>query len=161
MDSSETPRGHARLRNRHLAARLVAAAMLAPTGASGESATPVIHAHIEAIRGNEGHIACAAFQPGEGFPVATPPSRAVMVTTPIRDRSAVCVFRDVPPGTYAIAAIHDQNRNGDLDRNWLGIPTEGYGFSANVNAGLGPPSFRVASFAFDGGELSLTIRLQY
>lgn len=161
MDSSKTHPTRARLLDLYLATSLLGLPVITPTAASEDSPAPTIHAEIEGVRGDEGRIACAFFQPGDGFPVASPPSHAVIVTAPIREGSAACVFRDVPPGTYAIAAIHDENRNGDLDRNWLGIPAEGYGFSENASASLGAPSFQVASFAFDGGELFLTIRLQY
>jgi uncharacterized protein (DUF2141 family) len=51
--------------------------------------------------------------------------------------------------------------NGKLDTHWLGIPTEGYGFSNDATALLGAPSFAAASFAYDGQNLELTIRLQY
>ena len=46
--------------------------------------------------------------------------------------SAICQFNDIPPGTYAIAVFHDENANGKLDKNFLGIPCEGYGASNNV-----------------------------
>jgi uncharacterized protein (DUF2141 family) len=49
--------------------------------------------------------------------------------------------------------------NGKLDSNWLGIPTEGYGYSNDAKAMLGAPSFSAAKFSFDGGALDLTITL--
>lgn len=36
---------------------------------------------------------------------------------------------DLPKGKYVVAVIHDENGNGILDKNFLGIPREGYGFS--------------------------------
>ena len=68
----------------------------------------------------------------------------------VRHTQARCDFADIPPGTYALAVIHDENSNGKLDTNWLGIPTEGYGFSNDAKALLGAPSFAAASFAYDG-----------
>lgn len=35
----------------------------------------------------------------------------------------------LPAGQYAIGVIHDKNSNNQLDTNFLGIPTEDYGFS--------------------------------
>lgn len=161
MHPSATTPTPTRYRDLYLATSLLAAPLVMATTASGDSPARTVHAEIDGIQGDNGRIACAFFRSEEGFPVAPPSSDAVLVTAPIRDGGARCVFHDVPPGTYAIAAIHDENRNGDLDRNWLGIPTEGYGFSENASAGPGAPSFQVASFPFDGGELVLTIRLQY
>jgi len=51
---------------------------------------------------------------------------------------------DVSADSIAIAAFHDQNKNGRLDKNALGIPTEGYGFSNNPVSTFGPPSFETA-----------------
>lgn len=72
-----------------------------------------------------------------------------------------CDFAQIAPGTYALAVIHDENLNGKLDANWLGIPSEGYGFSNDARAALGPPSFSAASFAYDGRSVALTIGLNY
>lgn len=79
----------------------------------------------------------------------------------VRDSRARCDFEDIPPGTYAMAVVHDENMNGKLDANWIGVPTEGYGFSNNAKALLGPPSFSAASFRYDGRNIDLTMRLNY
>ena len=79
----------------------------------------------------------------------------------VRQTQARCDFADIPPGRYALAVIHDENMNGKLDTNRLGIPTEGYGFSNDVKGLLGPPSFAAASFAYGGRILELRIRLEY
>lgn len=79
----------------------------------------------------------------------------------IKDTQARCDFADIPPGKYALAVIHDENMNGKLDANRLGIPTEGYGFSNDAAALLSAPSFRAASFAYDGRSVALTITLNY
>ncbi len=49
-------------------------------------------------------------------------------------------------GTYAIVVYQDLNKNGILDRNRLGLPTEPYGFSNNPSTLFGPPSFQKAAF---------------
>jgi uncharacterized protein (DUF2141 family) len=56
-------------------------------------------------------------------------------------------FGNLAPGRYAIVVVDDENGNGDLDRNLLGIPTEGYGFSNGVRPTLRPPSFDEAALA--------------
>jgi len=54
-------------------------------------------------------------------------------------------FENVPDGRYAIAIYHDENLNGKLEVNELGIPREGYGFS-NSNKVAGRPKFDQAAF---------------
>ena len=66
----------------------------------------------------------------------------------------------LPKGKYALAVWHDENSNELLDKNWVGIPKEKYGFSNNPDSKFGPPDFEEASFDFNQNEtISLTINL--
>lgn len=129
--------------------------------AFAQSPCPGIHVKILNIRNSTGTVACALFDLPVGFPVKFLRSAANVMLTKIRKTQARCDFADIPPGTYAIVVIHDENRNGELDTNWLGIPTEGYGFSNDAKAVIGAPSFSAASFPYDGSDLDLTLRLHY
>ncbi|HYL98731.1 MAG TPA: DUF2141 domain-containing protein [Blastocatellia bacterium] len=60
------------------------------------------------------------------------------------------VIHNLPAGKYAASSYHDENNNGKLDRNSLGVPTEGYGFSNDAQGNGGPPKFAQAAFDFDG-----------
>lgn len=59
---------------------------------------------------------------------------------------------DVLPGEYALLVYYDENGNGRLDENFLGIPTEPVGFS-NRYRPKGPPSYSRASFQLEEGEM--------
>lgn len=65
------------------------------------------------------------------------------------------VLTGLPPGRYAAAVFQDSNRNGRLDGNLLGIPTEPYGFSAA--SALGRPSFEAVAEGSANGILRLRI----
>jgi uncharacterized protein (DUF2141 family) len=68
-------------------------------------------------------------------------------------------FTDLPEGEYAIGIIHDENKNEKLDKNLLGIPIEGYGFSNNASGFLGSPKFEQASFHFPTRkEISISMK---
>ena len=58
-------------------------------------------------------------------------------------------FTDLKEGTYAVAVIDDQNGNTKLDKDFLGIPEEGFGISNNpiVSITTGTPNFEDASFS--------------
>jgi len=72
------------------------------------------------------------------------------------------VVHDLPPGKYAVTAFHDENDNGKLDKNWLGVPTEGYGFSNEAKGSFGPPKFDRAVFDFDGKtDKAISFSLNY
>lgn len=69
------------------------------------------------------------------------------------------IVRNLPPGQYAIKAFLDLNRNGQLDKNLLGMPKEPYGYSNNARAQFGPPSVGAATFEQKTMSQSLTIQL--
>lgn len=71
------------------------------------------------------------------------------------------VFENLPKGKYAASVIHDKNENGKLDTNFLGIPTEGFGFGNDAMNTFGPPSFEKASFEWDGKDKTITMKLKY
>jgi len=67
------------------------------------------------------------------------------------------VFTDLAPGQYALRLMHDENDNGKLDTNLVGMPTEGYGFSNN------PQVMRAATFEearFDVTEAGASISIE-
>ena len=53
-------------------------------------------------------------------------------------------------GKYAFRFFHDENSNGKLGTNWLGIPNEGFGFSNNAKGTFGPPAFEKTVFVLKG-----------
>lgn len=122
---------------------------------------PGIHVKILNIKNSTGSVACALFESPTGFPIEFLRSATNVMVIKIRKTQARCDFEDIPPGKYAIAVIHDQNVNGKLDTNFLGIPTEGYGFSKDAKGLSSAPSFSAASFPYKGQNLNLTIRLHY
>ena len=78
----------------------------------------------------------------------------------ISDTKVIYTFENVPNGIYAISVIHDENKNRELDKNFFGIPKEGYGFSNNIR-----PIFRGANFQESKFELfsdkNIVINLGY
>ena len=114
------------------------------------SPCPGIHVKVLNIRNNTGTVACALFESPAGFPIEFLRYATNLMVIKIRDAHARFDFLDIPPGTYALAVIHDENMDGKLDTNWLGAPKEGYGFSNDAKAMLGPPSFSAARFQYDG-----------
>jgi uncharacterized protein (DUF2141 family) len=67
-------------------------------------------------------------------------------------------FPGIEPGTYAIAVFHEQNGDGEQNRNMLGLPTEPYGFSNDVGR-FAPPSFDAARFQVRG-DTAVEIRVK-
>ena len=52
----------------------------------------------------------------------------------------------LPEGDYAVSVYHDKNADKQCNRNFIGVPTEGYGFSNNVKPRLSAPKFQQCKF---------------
>ncbi|TWX66539.1 DUF2141 domain-containing protein [Colwellia sp. C1TZA3] len=122
---------------------------------------PGIHVKILDIKNSTGVIACGLFKRSEGFPTEFLHSATNISMTKVQDTQARCDFINIPTGTYALAVIHDENMDGKLDTNLLGVPTEGYGFSNTTIDEFGAPAFSAARFHYDEQKLNLTIKLKY
>ena len=87
-------------------------------------------------------------------------SAFVGVKLKIENRKAEHIFEDLPFGEYAIKLFHDENIDGELNSNFLGIPTEDYGFSNNARGTFGPADYDDAKFSFDRNKLTIEITVQ-
>lgn len=77
----------------------------------------------------------------------------------IASRKVVITYAGLKDGVYAVAAIHDENGNGQLDSNFLGIPAEGVGISTNPRL-MGKPNFDQARFEIKG-KTAITVSAKY
>lgn len=104
----------------------------------------------------EGTVFVALFDGEKGFkgnrPVATAKAR------PARG-GAVAAFRSVAAGDYAVKAFQDEDGDGRLSVNALGIPKEPYAFSNNARGRFGQPAWARAAFALGAKGAAQTIRL--
>jgi len=93
-------------------------------------------------RNANGVVRVALFHTAEGFPGdASKALRTAPAQINARTHSAEAVFSGIPQGTYAVMVFHDENGNGKLDKNMLGVPREGYGASNNPPRKMRPPTF--------------------
>ncbi|MCH9029352.1 MAG: DUF2141 domain-containing protein [Bacteroidetes bacterium] len=81
----------------------------------------------------------------------------IWVNVKIENRKAEYTFEELPFGEYGIKLFHDENMDGELDSNFLGIPTEDYGFSNNARGTFGPADYDDAKFIFNQSELTMEI----
>jgi len=65
----------------------------------------------------------------------------------------------VEPGEYAISVHHDDNDNGKMDTNFIGIPKEPTGLSNGAVPKFGPPKYKDAAFRVGGEDLEMPIKL--
>lgn len=120
----------------------------------------VIHVDINGLRNDRGQVRCALFSSAADFPKK--PEKAIAHDkSRIVNGHATCQFEGISPGTYAVSVFHDENSNGKLDSNFIGIPREGVGASNNVKGHFGPPKFSAAAFEHSGSRTVLKITINY
>lgn len=112
---------------------------------------------VSDIKQIKGLISAGLYANKKGFPDKGREFKGTMVE--VTDKSVTCIFLDVPDGVYAVAVFHDINSNAKLDKNFLGIPSEGYAFSNNVSA-IGIPAYKDATFNFSG-NMTIKIKMIY
>lgn len=78
----------------------------------------------------------------------------------IDDTKVIYRFKNLPNGIYAIAVFHDKNKNKVLDKNFLGMPQEGYGFSNNIRPIVRSATFKESKFVLNE-EKNISIKLGY
>ena len=94
---------------------------------------------IENIRNSDGKLLGAVWNKAEGF---TKNEAAIaQAAIPATKGVAKMVFPNLKPGKYAFSIFHDEDEDGELNFNLLGMPTEAYGFSKNARGAFGPPKF--------------------
>ena len=110
-----------------------------------EPLTHPVTLEIRGLRSDHGVVRAGLFDRRETF--LAEGHEVARCVAEIHDGVARCALGEVADGAYALAFFHDEDDDGAIDRNFFGIPEEGFGFSNDAAPGLGPPSFESASFA--------------
>ncbi len=124
------------------------------TGISA-SVAGTLNVTVKNINNTKGQIITAIYNKEDGFPKAEDKYKAAK-SKPILSNTITTSFTNLPAGKYAVVSFHDANDNGKLDKNWLGMPTEQYGFSN----GATKPDFKQSAIVIKANETkSVTITL--
>jgi uncharacterized protein (DUF2141 family) len=97
---------------------------------------------VSGIKNNTGIVKVGLYNSDETFLKTTYKS----VVSEIKNNEATVTFVGIPAGEYAISTYHDENNNGKLDKNAMGIPSEDYAASNNAKGFMGPPAYKDAKF---------------
>jgi uncharacterized protein (DUF2141 family) len=134
-----------------------------PIAAGADDAKPgakaTLTVNVGSFRSPNGRLGCRIFARAEGFPDKA--TQLAQAWAPIAGKAASCTFTGLEPGVYAVSVIHDENGNGKLDTNLLGMPTEGYGASNNRTHAMSSPSFDESKLTLPAGATAIAVTLHY
>ncbi|MBT9317409.1 DUF2141 domain-containing protein [Leptothoe spongobia] len=116
---------------------------------------------ISGLNQPQGQVCLNLFDSGAGFPSNRDQALQTQCLETTADVSLVATFEDLAPGSYAVSVFHDANSDSEFNRNFVGMPTEGFGFSRNPEALTGPPEFGEAVVLVAGAETRIEIELSY
>ena len=129
----------------------------APSSLAQSGGQAAIILKVAGLRSEKGQVKIAVFNSSEKW-LGQQPRYSSTINV---DRQTVTwTIHDVPYGDYGVAVFHDENGNGKMDKNVLGIPLEAYGFSNNVRVTFGPPKWERAKFIVKGSTTEVSIQVK-
>ena len=131
-----------------------------PAGCTGPASKVWIKVVVQNVRSKDGLIAITLYADNSSRFLAHHGALYVGFTPAVAGTTETCIF--LPrTGVYALAIYHDANSNKKFDRNSLGLPAEGYGFSNNAPTLLGLPAFRQVRMSMLRNGMTTHIALKY
>lgn len=119
-----------------------------------------LNIEIDGFKNSKGQVCVSLFASSQGFPNNR--DRVLQrQCTKITENAVKVTFGKLKAGNYAVAAIHDENNDLRLNRNGIGMPTEGFGFSRNPEVSTSAPKFNDAAFLIAGPNTNIQIQLKY
>lgn len=137
-------------------------ALLSAAPARAQSPGCTLRVHVDGFRNTRGVAGVLVFTSPAGWPEDVHHSvQHKAESIDAESHNATIRFENLPPGNYGVVALHDENRNMKLDRNLVGWPKEGFGFSNNPHVGLSAPSFHLAEIPVRCPATDTSIHIQY
>jgi uncharacterized protein (DUF2141 family) len=115
-----------------------------------------LQVNIEDVRSEEGVLYLALYDNSNEWLNEESTYRQQIITP--RKGTMSVVFNNLPAGTYALSVLHDKNRDKKLNTNWVGMPSEAYGFSNNPGFMMRAPRFSECVFTVSTNQ-TITIDL--
>lgn len=137
---------------------LFSAVSFPPLHQDSQKKLAVIQLTVIGLENDVGDVKVGLFNSAESFNSKTKEKFAGAIIK-IQNKKVQYVFPNVPYGEYAIKLFHDEDGDDEVDTNFLGIPTESYGFSNNAKGLFGPPSFEKAKFVVSSDTVRVQIDL--
>jgi uncharacterized protein (DUF2141 family) len=137
--------------------RIAAAALLLLAAAPARAADLTVT--IDGIRNDKGDVYLAVFASPRDWPDG---DRASYQEKRAAKPGAITItLTGLAPGTYAAGSYHDENGNGKMDKNFVGMPVEGFAISNDIQPVLAPPRYEEASFTLPEEGLTIALHLRY
>ncbi|MCX6230628.1 MAG: DUF2141 domain-containing protein [Bacteroidetes bacterium] len=119
-----------------------------------------ITVNVSGFKSDKGKCLLYLYNNKKGFPTDADKAIHTSIGKILNGKSCI-ILNNIADGDYAISVIHDENDNGKLDKNFIGMPKEGVGVSNNAKGSFGPPSFKDSKFQLNKELLISNITIKY
>jgi len=126
-----------------------------------KSSTPdvIVPLKITNVRSAEGNMVLGFYKDNASFSKRQPFMSKTYSKKNLKN--GVVVYNiELPNGTYGIALLDDENKNGKVDYGFI-LPNEGFGFSNYYHRGLTSPNFDRFAFQVDGSGKEVVVKMKY
>ena len=128
-------------------------------GTEAPAATTALRVELTGLESVEGELYIAVYDSDDTWLGDDTVLEQKVVIADSREGELVTVELQLSPGEYALSIFYDSNDNGELDRNFIGIPKEPVALSNNAKAKFGPPKYKDAVFTLGADPLTQRIEM--
>jgi uncharacterized protein (DUF2141 family) len=114
---------------------------------------------VTGLRNNEGSVRCSVYKTADAF--LEPKSALVTLTVKPVEGKALCDFKELAEGDYALGVLHDEDQDTLMRTNFIGLPREGWAVSNDAPPRMfGAPTFESALKSWKTGERA-EVKIRY
>ncbi len=114
---------------------------------------------ITELQNGDGHLMISYWDKPDGFPDDS--FTKELIFKDLNSPSHTFKISGLPYGEYALAALHDENTDAEMNYNWVGIPKEGFAFSRNYNVTIRAPRWEESVIQLNSPEKTIEMKMQY
>ena len=115
---------------------------------------------IDSLKSQKGQVIACIWLAADKFPNCESGKPVARQSVAANARSVTIIFKDIPSGPIAVSGAHDENANGRVDTNFIGLPLEGVALSNNPKMAFGPPRFKASIMTPRAGK-PVVLRMIY
>lgn len=127
---------------------------------SSKTDTHLLSIEISGIRNDKGVLQVGVFMSQESFREEKPEYEFTQLKRGV-ENGRIVLRTELPEGKYGISVLDDENDDGRMNYNILGIPREGFGFSDYTHRGMKKPRFDNFSFDLRPEKNTVKVKMRY
>jgi uncharacterized protein (DUF2141 family) len=112
---------------------------------------------VQGLKDTKGGLIVCVWNDAKGFPTCQKGKPAARQNLPISATRMSVTFEGLAPGEYGVTVQHDEDGDGKLKTNFIGMPKEGIGVSNNPS---GIPRYKNALVKLQGA-ITINVQMRY